>query len=102
MAIDIRRASPTYGRWAGFTLSAENGTQLYIPVGVAHGFATLEPDSEIIFRCSDYYAPETEGALRWDHPDIGIKWSFKGTPVLCEKDASAPLLAGFNTPRDNR
>jgi dTDP-4-dehydrorhamnose 3,5-epimerase len=98
VALDIRRGSPTYGSWAGFTLSAKNGAQLYIPVGFAHGFATLEPDSEIIYKCSNYYAPETEGALRWDDPDIGIKWPFKGTPVLSEKDASAPLLAGFNSP----
>ncbi len=98
VAVDIRRGSPTYGRWAGFTLSAKNGAQLYIPVGFAHGFATLEPDSEIIYKCSDYYAPETEGALRWDDSDIGIAWPLTAAPVLSEKDASAPLLADFNSP----
>lgn len=98
VAIDIRRGSPTYGRWAGYTLSAENGAQLYIPVGFAHGFATLEPDSEIIYKCSDYYAPEAEGALRWDDPDIGIKWPLTSAPVLSGKDAAAPLLASLNSP----
>ena len=98
MAVDIRRGSPTYGQWVGYDLSAENDTQLYIPVGFAHGFATLEPDSEIVYKCSDYYAPETEGALRWDDPDIGIKWPLTAAPVLSEKDAAAPLLAGFDSP----
>ena len=98
VAVDIRRGSPTYGRWAGYTLSAENGAQLYIPVGFAHGFAALEPDSEIIYKCSDYYALETEGALRWDDPDIGINWPLSASPVLSGKDATAPLLAGFNSP----
>ena len=66
VAVDIRRKSPTYGRWVGYELTAENGYQLYVPVGFAHGFVTLEPDSEIVYKCTDYYAPETEGAVRWD------------------------------------
>lgn len=98
VAVDIQRGSPTYGQWAGYTLSAENGAQLYIPAGFAHGFVTLEPDSEIIYKCSDYYAPETEGALRWDDPDIGIGWPLSAEAILSEKDARAPLLADFNSP----
>lgn len=74
VAVDIRRGSPTYGRWAGYTLSAENGAQLYILARFAHGFTTLEPDSEIMYKCSDYYAPEAEGALSWGDPDIDIDW----------------------------
>ena len=98
VALDIRRGSPTYGQWVGYVLSAENGRQLYVPVGFAHGFVTLEPDSEIIYKCSDYYAPETEGLLRWDDPDIGIEWPLKGNLTLSEKDAIAPLLKGFESP----
>ena len=98
IAVDIRQGSPTYGQWVGYELSAENGHQLYVPMGFAHGFVTLEPDSEIIYNCSDYYAPETEGALRWDDPGIGIKWPLKGNPILSEKDAIAPLLKGFESP----
>jgi dTDP-4-dehydrorhamnose 3,5-epimerase len=82
----------------GHVLSAENGHQLYVPVGFAHGFVTLEPDSEIVYKCSDYYAPDTEGALRWDDPDIGIEWPLTGNPTLSEKDAIAPLLKDFESP----
>ena len=98
VAVDIRRGSPTYGEWVGYTLSAENGAQLYIPIGFAHGFVTLEPNSEIIYKCSDYYAPETEGSLRWDDPDIGIEWLLTGVPILSGKDATAPSLADFESP----
>lgn len=98
VVVDIRRGSPTYGSWAGYNLSAENGTQLYIPVGFAHGFATLEPDSEIVYRCSDYYAPKTEGALRWNDPDIGIEWPLTVEPVLSEKDAIGNSFADFESP----
>ena len=98
VSVDIRRGSPTYGQWVGYELSAENGHQLYVPIGFAHGFVALVPDSEIVYKCSDYYAPETEGALRWDDPDIGIEWPLKGTPILSEKDAIAPLLKDFESP----
>lgn len=98
VAVDIRRGSPTYGKWAGFTLSAENGAQLYIPAGFAHGFVTLEANSEIVYKCSDYYAPEAEGALRWDDPSIGIEWPIIGDAILSEKDANAPLLADLCSP----
>jgi dTDP-4-dehydrorhamnose 3,5-epimerase len=98
VTVDIRRGSPTYGQWAGYEVSAENGHQLYVPIGFAHGFVTVEPDSEIVYKCSDYYAPETEGALRWDDPDIGIEWPLQGYPILSEKDAIAPLLKDFESP----
>lgn len=98
VAVDIRRGSKTYGHWVGYVLSAANGHQLYVPVGFAHGFVTLESDSEIVYKCSDYYAPETEGALRWDDPDIGIEWPLKGNPTLSERDALAPLLSDFESP----
>lgn len=98
VAVDIRSDSPTFGRWIGWELSSLNGAQLFVPAGFAHGFVTLKPNSEIIYKCSDYYAPETEGALRWDDPDIGIEWPLTGAPVLSEKDAIAPFLAGFNSP----
>lgn len=98
VAVDIRRGSPTYGQWVGYDLSAENGAQLFIPAGFAHGFATLESNSEIIYKCSDYYAPETEGSLRWDDPVIGIDWPVTGAAILSEKDAVAPLLADLDSP----
>ena len=98
VAVDIRKGSPTYGDWEGYELTAENGEQLYIPVGFAHGFVTLEPDSEIVYKCSDYYAPETEGSVLWNDPDIGIDWPPVSGPILSDKDASAPLLSDLESP----
>ena len=98
VAVDIRRGSPTYGQWMGYELSAENGHQLYVPIGFAHGFVTLEPHSEIVYKCSDYYTPEAEGALRWDDPDIGIKWPLKGSPIVSARDALLPSLKAFESP----
>ncbi|MBU0539248.1 MAG: dTDP-4-dehydrorhamnose 3,5-epimerase, partial [Gammaproteobacteria bacterium] len=70
VAVDIRRGSPTFGRWVGEELSFENGKQLLIPAGFLHGFVTRQPDTEIIYKCSDYYSPECDGAVRFDDPDI--------------------------------
>jgi dTDP-4-dehydrorhamnose 3,5-epimerase len=98
VAVDIRRGSPTYGQWVGYELSAQNRHQIYVPIGFAHGFLTLEPDSEIIYKCSDYYKPETEGAIRWNDQDIGIDWMLTGKPILSEKDALAPSLKDFESP----
>lgn len=99
VAVDIRKGSPTYGQWFGAELSFENGRQLYIPAGFAHGFVTRTRDTEIVYKCSDYYAPETEGALRFDDPDIGVDWGLEVTaPILSEKDAAASYLADFDSP----
>lgn len=99
VAVDIRRGSPTYGKWFGIELTFENGKQLLIPGGFAHGFATRVPETEIIYKCSDVYAPETEGALRFDDPDLGIDWGLGDTqPILSCKDAAAGTLADFQSP----
>lgn len=98
VAVDIRNGSPTYGQWVGYELSAENGAQLFIPAGFAHGFVTLLPDSEIVYKCSDYYAPESEGSLRWDDPAVGIDWPLARDSILSGKDAEAPLLADLDSP----
>ena len=97
VAVDIRRGSPTYGQWVGGELSFENGRQLLIPEGFLHGFVTLEPMTEIIYKCSHGYAPEADGSVHWD--SCGIDWPLDvATPVLSDKDKAAPTLADFDSP----
>jgi len=98
VAVDIRRGSPTFGQYVAVELTAENGRQLLIPEGFLHGFATREPNTEIIYKCSDFYAPQADGAVRYDDPDIGIDWGLKGQAVLSDKDAAAPFLRDFDSP----
>ncbi|MFP3385549.1 dTDP-4-dehydrorhamnose 3,5-epimerase [Tritonibacter sp. SIMBA_163] len=96
VAVDIRKGSPTYGAWFGIELTAENGRQLLVPKGFLHGFITRAPMTEIIYKCTDYYAPDCDGAVRWD--SCGIDWGFDGQPLLSQKDAAAPALAEFDSP----
>ncbi|WP_323039883.1 dTDP-4-dehydrorhamnose 3,5-epimerase [Gemmobacter sp.] len=98
VVVDIRKGSPTYGKWLGVELSFENGRQLMIPAGFLHGLVTREADTEIIYKCTDYYAPECDGTVRFDDPDIGIEWVLEGEALLSEKDAKAPLLRNFDSP----
>ena len=99
VAVDIRKGSSTYGNWYGTELSFENGRQLLIPAGFAHGFVTRSPEAEIVYKCSDYYAPETEGALLWNDPEIGVEWGLGDRqPILSDKDAGAGLISDFDSP----
>lgn len=98
-AVDLRAGSPTYGNHVSAELSAENGEQLLITVGFGHAFITLEPDCEVVYKVSDYYAPECDGGIRWDCPEVGIDWPLQGRePSLSPKDSSLPLLAEFSSP----
>lgn len=96
VAVDIRRGAPSYGQSVGYELSAENGEMLWIPAGFAHGFITRTPDTEVVYKCTDYYTPAAEGAIRWD--TCGIDWGYDAPPVLSGKDADAPALADFDSP----
>jgi len=98
VAVDIRRGSATCGQWVGVELSAANGRQLLVPKGFLHGFVTRAPDTEVQYKCTDLYAPDCDGAVRWDDPEIGIDWGLSGPPVLSGKDAVAPVLRDVDTP----
>lgn len=91
VAVDIRVGSPTFGRWAGVTLSAENKRQVWVPPDFAHGFVTTSDDALFYYKCTDYYSPECDGVILWNDPEIGIEWPIK-VPTLSDKDRGAPVL----------
>jgi dTDP-4-dehydrorhamnose 3,5-epimerase len=94
VAVDLRRSSPRFGRWVGYELSAENQRQLWIPPGFGHGFLVLSESADFLYKTSGRYAPDCEGAVRWDDPTVAIDWPLAGlTPQLSAKDVAAPLLA---------
>jgi len=92
VVVDIRKSSPTFGRWVGATLSAENRLQVWIPPGFAHGFLVLSEFAEFLYKTTDFYAPEHERCIRWDDPAIGIEWPLEAEPVLSSKDQQGVSL----------
>jgi dTDP-4-dehydrorhamnose 3,5-epimerase len=101
VAVDLRRTSPTFAHWVGTTLSGDNRRQMWVPPGFAHGFYVRSASADLIYKCSDYYAPEHERTLRWDDADIGIAWPLLdgGPPLLSRKDAAGlPLSAAPTYP----
>jgi dTDP-4-dehydrorhamnose 3,5-epimerase len=97
VAVDLRRSSPTFGRWVGERLSAENRRMLWVPEGFAHGFLVLSERAEFLYKTTAYYAPEHERTLLWNDPALGIAWPLKGEPLLKPKDAAGSVLAKAET-----
>lgn len=99
VAVDVRKDSPTYGRHVRALLSAENGAQLFVPTGFLHGFATLDPHTDVAYKVTDYYAQPNDGGVLWNDPDLAIDWGVDpARAVLSDKDASAPRFADFKSP----
>lgn len=92
VCVDLRKNSPTYGKWEGVILSAEKGNQFMIPRGFAHGFVVLTETATFCYKCDELYHPEDEGGIMWNDPEIGIKWPYDGEPLLSEKDKAHKLL----------
>jgi len=99
VAVDLRRQSPTFGRWVGVTLSAEKKNQLWVPPGFAHGFYVTSEKAEILYKATDYYAPQWERSLLWNDPALGIDWPLinGGLPIMAEKDMNGALLSEAET-----
>jgi dTDP-4-dehydrorhamnose 3,5-epimerase len=94
VAVDLRRASPTFGRHSTAVLTAKGGEQLFVPIGFAHGFCTLEPDTEVQYKVSDFYSREHDAGLLWNDPELGIAWPLEGNePVLSDRDRRLPRLS---------
>jgi dTDP-4-dehydrorhamnose 3,5-epimerase len=94
VAVDLRKGSATYGKWAGVVLSAENKKQFYVPQGFAHGFLVMSEEAEFVYKCTEFYHPEFEGSIAWDDSDIGIKWPLENIEdvMLSDKDKKAKTL----------
>jgi dTDP-4-dehydrorhamnose 3,5-epimerase len=92
VVVDLRRSSPRFGRWMGLHLSAENKRMLWIPAGFAHGFLALKEATEVLYKATDYYAPEHERCVVWNDPDIAIEWPLAGVPLVSEKDGRGVAL----------
>lgn len=95
VAVDVRRSSPTFGRWVGVELSDTNHRMLWVPPGFAHGFLALSPDVDFLYKCTDFYAPQFERTLRWDDPSVGIAWPLPAgiEPLLAARDKAAGGIA---------
>lgn len=99
VAVDLRRESPTYGQWVSARISADEWNQILVPVGFAHGICTLEPDTELIYKVSNYYSPDHDKGLRWNDPDLAIEWPIpESDAILSDKDRAQPLFADFESP----
>lgn len=96
VAVDIRHNSPTFGKWVGITLSAENKRQLWIPEGFAHGFVVTGDSADVLYKTTDYWAPEHERCIIWNDPAIGIQWPIESEPTLSDKDVAGKLLSEAN------
>lgn len=99
VAVDIRKGSPTFGQFVAAQLTGENGWQLFVPAGFAHGFLTLQPDTEVEYKVSDFYAPECDGGVIWNDPDLAVPWPLaEAAPILSDKDQKLPRLGEIENP----
>jgi dTDP-4-dehydrorhamnose 3,5-epimerase len=102
VAVDLRRGSPTFGRWVGELLSAENKRQLWVPEGFAHGFVVLSESAEFLYKTTDYWHPEHERCIRWNDPELAIDWHYTGQPLVSDKDAKGAAFADAEVFGSNR